>query len=400
MAAEPTSALDFDPLSPAFLNDPYPFYERLRAAGPAVRLGATQWVIARHAQVSAMLRDQRLRSEWPEDFQRMRIGDGAGKEFLLRSVLHREGSAHAELRRLLGSCLRLTPAAELRAGITQFVNACFDRAIEAGQCEVMRDLALPVPAAVACELIGIPAADRPLIQRWGLDIIKAFNVVTVEADREPVNVAVEQMRAYLTGLLARPAGKLAEIASLAGQAGERGEFSGGDLVDNLIFLLVSGFTTTVHVLATVCAVLAGHPEVFAELKAAPSLVPGAVEEIVRYDAPIQHISRFAAERIDLDGAVIRPGRVVHLLLGSANRDVLQFTEPERIDIRRSPNPHVSFGSGIHACLGASLGRLEATTVVGVMLERCEEFVPNGELIRRPLQVFRTYEQIPIGMAAA
>jgi cytochrome P450 len=400
MTAEAASALEFDPLDPAFLDDPYPFYEPLRAAGPAVRLGATQWVIARHAQVSSLLRDQRLRSEWPEDFQRMRIGDGAGKEFLLRSLLHREDSAHTQLRRLLSACLRLTPTGELRADVKQLVNRCFDQAIEAGRCEVMRDLALPVPAAVACELIGIPAADRPLIQRWGLDIIKAFNVITVEADRAPVNTAAGQLRVYLTELLGRPAGKLAQIAGLIGEADQRGELSRSEMIDNLIFLLVSGFTTTVHVIATVCAVLAGHPEVFAELKADPAAAGAAVEEIIRYDAPIQHISRFAAARIDLDGVVIRPGRVVHLLLGSANRDSRVFMAPGRIDIRRSPNPHVSFGAGIHSCLGASLGRLEAVTVVDTILERCEAFVPDGEFIRRRLQVFRSYERIPVSVAAA
>ena len=400
MAAAPDEEPGFDPLNPAFLEDPYPFYEPLRAMGPAVRQGATQWVIARHAPVAALLRDQRLHSQWPEDFQRMRIGAGPGQEFLVRSVLHREGTAHASLRRLLGACLHLSPAADLRVLVSQLVNGCFDEAIEAGRCEVMRDLALPVPAAVACEMIGIPAADRPLIQGWGLDIIKAFNVVTREADRAPVNAAVADMRDYLAGLLSRPAGKLALIAGLVGDAAERGEMSREELVDNLIFLLVSGFTTTVHVIATVCAALARHPEVFAELRADPSLVSSAVEELIRYESPIQHISRFAAERIEFEGVVIRPGRVVHLLLGSANRDARQFTAPDEINIRRSPNPHVSFGAGLHACLGASLGRLEATTVVSTILERCEEFTPAGELIRRPLQVFRSYEQIPIGLAAA
>lgn len=400
MAAPPDQELRFDPLTPAFLDDPYPFYGPLRAAGPAVRQGATQWVIARHAQVAALLRDQRLHSQWPEDFQRMRIGDGPGKDFLLHSVLHREGAVHSRLRKLLGACLRLSPAADLRVLIGQLVNGCLDRALEAGRCEVMADLAVPVPAAVACEMIGIPAADRPLIQRWGLDIIKAFNVVTVDADRAPVDAGVAEMREYLSGLLGQPAGKLAQIAALVEDAAEGGEISPEELVDNLIFLLVSGFTTTVHVIAVVCAVLARHPAVFAELKADPALVPSAVEEFVRYEAPIQHISRFAAERVEFDGVVIRPGRVVHLLLGSANRDERQFTAPDQIDIRRSPNPHVSFGAGIHGCLGASLGRLEASAVVSTVLQRCEEFAPDGELIRRPLQVFRSYAQIPIGLSAA
>ncbi len=400
MRTQPDGQPVFDPLDPAFLDDPYPFYELLRDAGPAVRLGAAQWVIARHAQVWQLLRDPRLRSEWPADFQQMRIGPGAGQEFLLRSVLHSEGERHSQLRKLLGACMRVVSSSQLRQEVGRLVDERLDQALDRGRLEVMEDLALPVPVAVACEMIGIPPADRPRIQEWGIDIIRAFNVVTLEPDRPLVNQAVEGLRGYLAGYLGGRAGSLSPAAAAIAGLGHGAGCAPDDLVDNIIFLLVSGFTTTVHAIAGACAVLVRHPGIYAELRADRSLLAGAVEEFLRYDAPIQHISRFAAAKIDVGGQVIRPGRVVHLLLGSANRDSRQFAGADTIDIHRSPNPHVSFGGGIHACLGASLGRMETAMVIEGMLGRCRFFECLGEPVRRPLQVFRSYERIPAAVAAA
>jgi cytochrome P450 len=390
----------FDPLAPQFLEDPYPIYARLREAGPIVRDGATQWIVARHQYVARLLRDPRLRSEWPEQFQQMRMGEGASRDFLLHVLLHREGADHTLLRRLLNASMHATTAAELRASIASVADARIASGLAAGQLDVMADLALPVPIAVACDMIGIPAADRPLMEQWGLEIIKAFTVILPEADRPGVDRAIEEMRRYLDERLASSVdGKLATIfAALRDGGAERG-FDRGALIDNLIFLLVSGFTTTVHAIATVGSVLLRHTEVYPQLRADRSLVRAAIEEFMRYDAPIQHISRYAAEPIQVEQLTIRPGRVVHLLLGSANRDERQFTDPDRVDIRRDPNPHVSFGAGIHMCLGAGLGRLEATVVLERLLDQCAVFAPAGEPVRRPVQVFRTFERLPAVVSA-
>ncbi len=389
----------FDPLDPAFLDDPYPVYARLRAAGPIVRDGATQWVVARHEHVAALLRDPRLRSEWPEPFQQMRVGAGAGKDFLLRVLLHREGADHDVLRRLLNGTMHATPGAELRASAARATDARLEPALATGRLDVMTDLALPVPVAVACDMIGIPAGDRPLVEEWGTRIIKAFTVILAEDDRPAVDGAVRQLRAYLDDRLRQPAGgdKLSRIVADLQFAGK---FDLPTLVDNLIFLLVSGFTTTVHAIATVGSALLRHPGVFGELRADRSLVPRAIEEFMRWDAPIQHVSRYAAERVEVAGSTIRPGRVVHLLIGSANHDERRFADPERLDIRRDPNPHLSFGAGLHSCLGAGLGRLEAAVVLHRLLDRFDRLVPGGELERRPLQVFRSFAHLPALVDAA
>jgi cytochrome P450 len=397
MTVQPALAPVFDPLDPDFQLDPYPVYQRLRDAGPVLRLDATQWVAARYEPVAALLRDPRLRSEWPEPFQRMRIGDGAAKEFLLRVLLHREGEDHARLRRLLSACMQNLAGDALRRCVTDLVDARLDRALAIGSLEVMADLALPVPAAVACEMLGIPAADRPLVQEWGIQVIKAFTVILPEQERPAVDAAIEQMRAYLDDLLRTP-GRAGPVAALLADPQRGGPDARAELVDNVIFLLVSGFTTTVHVLAAVGAALLLHPDVAGELRADPALVPGAVDEFLRHDAPIQHISRNVLQPVVVGGRTIRPGRIVHLLLGAANTDERQFTDPGRLDIRRNPNPHVAFGAGLHACLGAGLGKLEAVVTLRRLLDRCGVYEPAGDAIRRPVQVFRTYERIPVRVA--
>jgi cytochrome P450 len=391
----------FDPVDPAFLENPYPCYERLRAAGPIVRLGPTQWLAARHAQVARLLRDTRLRNEWPESFQAMRLGDGPVKDFLLRLMLYREDPDHAELRRFLSGILHATPQAELRALIAGQSAGQIRRALAAGRLEVMDDLAFPVPLAVACQLIGVPDEDQQMVGQWGTEVIKAFTVTLPAEDRPAVNAAIESLRRYFREWLRAAGGQRAPagIAALA-DAARLGTYSEDELVDNVIFLLVSGFTTTVHMIATVCAILLEHQEAVAQLRADRSLLASAVEECLRYDAPLQHVSRLVSEAIDVEGQRIRPGRVVHLLLGSANHDSDQFPAPERLDIRRSPNPHVSFGSGPHACLGASIGRLEVITLLDCLLDACAVFEPDGPAVRRPMQVFRTYERIPARVAVA
>jgi cytochrome P450 len=387
----------FDPVDRAFLENPYPCYEEIRAAGPVLRLGPSQWVTGRHAQVTRLLRDPRLHNEWPESFQRMRLGEGAVKDFLLRLMLYREGPDHSQLRRFLNGVMHATPAAELRSYVARLCEQQICRALDTGHLEVMEDLAFPVPLGAACEMIGVPDGDRPMVKAWGIELIKAFAVILSEPDRSLVNSAIDELRNYFRELFLAPGdgGKLAAIAAALVRQTEHGPLRHDELVDNVIFLLVSGFTTTVHMIATVCATLLEHPDLIVQLKDDRSLLNGAVEELLRYDAPLQHVSRLAVETVDVEGQKIRPGRVVHLLLGSANHDERQFASPGRLDIRREPNPHVSFGTGLHACLGAALGRLEVITLLDRLLERCCVLEPGGLAIRRPMQVFRTYSQIPV-----
>jgi cytochrome P450 len=324
----------------------------------------------------------------------MKLGEGDACEFVVRSALHQEESNHALLRRFLGRVVHATPADELRRRIGGLVDEILDPALERGHIEIMNEVALPLPLAVACELVNIPAEDRSLVQEWGLEVVKAFTVVLPEGERPSVNESVRRLRDYFSDRV--------RGASLAPQlTAALAELNGGDvvdrdvLIDNVVFLFVSGFTTTVHLISSGCAALLTHPDQLARLRRDPSLVASAVDEFLRYDAPIQHVSRVVGQRIDIDGVTLRPGRLVHLMLGGANHDEAQFPDPTRLDIGRDPNPHVSFGAGAHTCLGASLGRLECSVVLERLLARCARIEPTEAPRRRPMQVFRSYDYIPV-----
>src|SRR5437660_4839912 len=353
----------FDPVAPDFLEDPYPVYARLRDAGPVVRGGPAQWVVARHAEVAALLREPRLSHDFPDLYQQLALGDGPAFAFIKRTVLNREGAVHARLRRMLRRALGATPADALRQRVGELVDGLLAPALEAGRMDAGADLALPLPVAVACELIGVPAGDRARVQDWAVELAKAFTVVLPEPERPAVDRAAVELHAYVAGLL-HASTRPPQLEALAAAARD-GESPVGDddVVDNVIFLFLAGFTTTVHLVATGCAALLAHPDQLERLRRDRSLVPTAVEEFLRYDAPIQIAARFVTEPFELGGRTLRPGRVVHLLLGAANHDERRFADPARLDVGRQPNPHVSFGGGVHLCLGASLGRLEAAVVV-------------------------------------
>jgi cytochrome P450 len=390
------SARLFDPVDPDFLADPYPLYARLREIeAPVVRGGPAQWIAARYDPVAALLKDPRMRNDFPPQVQQMKLGEGDACDFVVRSALHQEAADHALLRRFLGRVVYARPMESLRGRIAELVDELLAPALARGELEVVGELALPLPLAVACELVGIPAGDRAQVQQWGLDVVQAFTV-ELPADRRPsVNAAVRRLREYFADV---PAGELAApLAAALRELDGAGRIDRDVLVDNVVFLFVSGFTTTVHLIASGCAALLDHPDQWARLRRDRSLVPGAVEECLRHDAPIQHVTRIVGERLEVDGVTLRPGRLVHLLLGAANRDERRFPDPARFDVGRDPNPHLSFSAGHHLCLGAGLGRLEAAVVLDRLLARCVAFEPAGPAVRRPMQVFRSYERIPVRM---
>lgn len=378
----------FDPVSPEFLADPYPIYERLRAEGAVVRGGIAQWVVTRHAEVSVLLRDPALSHEFPDVYRQMSLGDGPAGEFVRRVVLSREGAEHDALRRLLHRVMLATPQERLRQRVPELVEEILRPGLERGGLDLVEELALPLPVAVICELIGIPASDRARVSAWAIELGRVFTVMLAPEDRPATDEAAVRLREYVGDLL-DGATRPTQLDEAAAGGADREE-----AIDNVIFLLLSGFTTTFHLLATSAAALLQHPDQQARLRADRSLVPSAVEEFLRHDAPIQHVTRLVVEPLQVGDQKLRPGRIVHLLLGSANRDERQFPDPDRLDVGRHPNHHVSFGGGRHLCLGASLGRLETAAAVGHLLERCAVLEPAGPAVRHPMQVFRAHASVP------
>jgi cytochrome P450 len=388
----------FDPLDPAVLDDPYPTYARLRAAGPVCRGGPAQWVVTRYADISGLIGDGRLASEYDPDYHRIAVGEGPLAEFFGRIVLNRDPPAHTRLRRLLGQAF--TPA--LVRGHAPRIAAIADELLAparaTGRLEAVADVAQQLPIRVLGELIGLDPAALAQVRPRALELSRAFATHLPGEQRPAAHEALVWLRAHVSGLLdtrrAAPGGDLLSRL-LAAQDGDD-VLTAEEIIDNVVFLLFAGFATTTDLLATGCAELAGRPAVAARLRAEPDLVPSAVEELLRWDAPVQVKTRVAREALEIGDRTIRPGRIVVLLLGSANHDPDRFAEPDRLDVARRPNPHLSFGGGgIHHCLGAALARLEATVFFDRLLRGFASVEAGGPLVRRPSASFRSFAEVPL-----
>ena len=392
----------FDPNDPAVIDDPYPTYARLRSAGPLCRFGPGQWGVTRYAEVAALLKDRRLGSAFPPDFYRYAVGEGPASAFFEQICLVRDPPEHTRLRHLMGRALSQAPIRSLQGHISELVDHLLAPAVESGRLDAVSDLAFPLPVMVICELLGVPVADRDLVRPRAAGLVKGFTTFVAPADRAEVHESVTWLQQYVGRLLEerrrRPGDDLLSLLAAAGDDGQA--LTPEEIVDNAVFLFFAGFETTRNLIANACAALLRHPDQLDRLRGDRSLVPAAVEEFLRYDAPVQGAGRFTREPIEIAGRTIRRGRVLVLLIGSANRDERQFSDPESLDVGRQPNPHLAFGGGGHFCLGASLARLEGALVIEGLLNRFATFEPAGDSVRRPLGNFRSYASVPIAVSAA
>ncbi|MGO9958927.1 MAG: cytochrome P450 [Solirubrobacteraceae bacterium] len=389
----------FDALDAAVLDDPYPAYARLRAAGPLARGGAGTWVATRHADVAALLRDPRLSSGFPVEYHRMSAGDGAAATFMSSIILYRDPPAHTRLRRLIGQAFGAGAVRGLTPRVDALVDELLDPALQRGELDAIGELALPLPVMVVCELMGLPVVDHEAIRPHALALGRAFAAVVPESAREQSDRAVTWLREYLGAALAqrrrRPGDDLLS-ALLAAEAGEE-RLSHEEIVDNAVFAFFAGFETTTNLIGNGLAALLNEPDELARLRAAPALVAPAVEEFLRYDAPIQGVARLVLEPVRVADRTLRPGRVLILLIGSANRDEAVFDSPERLRIDRDPNRHLSFGGGIHYCIGAPLSRIEARSAFSRILARTGALEFAGEPVRQTETSFRAFARLPIAV---
>jgi cytochrome P450 len=383
----------------AAFTDPYPAYARLRQLAPLCRGGPAQWLVTRYAEVATLLTDPRLAHEFPAQYHRFSAGDSPLRSFFERIILDRDRPGHTRLRRLMGQAFSPGLIRAMRPHIRSLVDELLVPVLDAGEMDAVTDIAFPLPVMVVCKLLGISADDRDEVRPYAIDLGKAFAAVVPERERALGGAAVVWLRAYIEGLLderrVRPGDDLLSRMLAAEAGGDR--LTREEIVDNAVFLFFAGFETTTSLIATGCAALLERPDQFARLRAEPALVPTAIEEFLRYDAPVQVTARLAREPIEICGRTIKAGRVLVLMLGSANHDEAQFTDPDRLDVSRDPNPHLSFGGGIHYCLGAALARIEGAAVFEAMLRRCTTFEPSGHQVRSIGASFRSYASVPVSL---
>jgi hypothetical protein len=364
--------VQFNPMAPEFVADPYPTYHRLRAEDPVHHSPLGFWVLTRYEDVVAALRDPRLAKEAIAAFVAARLGVaplGIGL-----SMLDRDPPDHTRLRGLVSKAFTPRVVERLRPHIQSIVDGLLDRVEDARAMDLIEDFAYPLPVVVICEMLGVPVEDRDRFKGWGLDIARGLDGLLLPPDSDVIKRSIASRTAlaqYFRGLIAeRRASPRADMLSDLIAAEEAGDkLSENELLATCILLLVAGHETTVNLIGNGSLALLRHPDQLRRLRDDPGLIGTAVEELLRYDGPVQRTARIPSEDVTLGGRTIPKGEMVMPFIGAADRDPTQFPDPDRLDITRADNRHIAFGWGIHFCLGAPLARVEGQIAIGTLVQR-------------------------------
>jgi cytochrome P450 len=372
-----TSEPLFNPLSPEFIRDPYPSYARLRATDPMHLTPFGSFVASRHAEASLVLRDKRFGKDFVERTIR-RYGPRIMEEPVFRSMSHwmlqQDPPDHSRLRGLVVKAFTARRVEDMRPRIQHIVDEALNAIVDRGHMDLIEDFAFRLPVTIICDMLGIPEEHREVFYRSSRDGGRLLDPVPMSpAEIEQGNAVNAMTRMYfqqLFELRRRSPGD--DLTTQLVQAEEDGsKLSNEELTANIILLFGAGHETTVNLIGNGLLALHRNPDQLALLKANPGLITNAIEEFLRYDSSVQMSGRVALEDIDdLGGKKIPKGESVLCLLGSANRDPAVFPDrPDQLDITRPNVRPLSFGGGIHFCLGAQLARIEAEVAIATLLRR-------------------------------
>ncbi|HKQ66740.1 MAG TPA: cytochrome P450 [Methylomirabilota bacterium] len=365
--------LSFNPMDPEFLADPYPTYHRLRAEDPVHHSPLGFWVLTRYEDVSSVLRDPRFIKEPLAALVAARFGAEVPRGVGL-SMLDRDPPDHTRLRSLVSTAFTPRVVEGLRPRIQQIVDNLITRAEAAGGMDVIEEFAYPIPVNVICEMLGVPVADHDRFKGWSLDIARGLDSIWLPTDSEiPRRSAASRhaISGYFRSLIAeRRASPRSDLLSALIAAEASGDkLSEEELVATCILLLIAGHETTVNLIGNGMLALLRHRAELRRLRETPGLITSAVEELLRYDGPVQRTARVASADATIGGRTIAKGDMVMPFIGAADRDPAQFPEPDRLDLSRSDNRHIAFGWGIHFCLGAPLARVEGQIAIDALVRR-------------------------------
>ncbi len=376
-------------------RDPYPAYDVLRAHAPAFPALDGRWFLTTHTLTSRLLRDPAVRVSDAADYDTFWPDwrDNRGVASIVGSMLQTNPPDHTRIRRAAAATFTARRVAGLRDVITEQATALIGEMPE--RADFVTAFAYPLPIAVICALLGVPDGDRPWFRQQAADLTVVLEPISTEEEMARADVAGRALEDYFIGLIAdRRRAPREDLTS--DLAAEGSGLTGAELLSNLVLLLVAGFETTTNLLGTGLKLLLDQPDQAARLRAEPGLAPAFVEEILRYDSPVQMTARTAGAPIDLgDGLVLRPGTEMMLLLGSANRDPERYPDPHRFDPDRPSIQPVSFGGGAHYCLGAPLARLEAQVAFPLLLTMLPRLAPAGAPVLRDRLVLRGYAELPV-----
>ncbi|MEU4610860.1 cytochrome P450 [Streptomyces umbrinus] len=391
----------FDPWDQAFLANPYPAYAELRAQGRVHYYEPTnQWLVPHHADVSALLRDRRLGRTYQHRFTHEDFGRTAPpaehEPFHVlndHGMLDLEPPDHTRIRRLVSKAFTPRTVERLRPYVDALASELVGELVEAGGGDLLKVVAEPLPVAVIAEMLGIPESERAQLRPWSADICGMYELSPSEETAEKAVRASVEFTEFLRELIAvrrkEPGDDLVSGLIAAYDEGDR--LSEQEMISTCVLLLNAGHEATVNATVNGWWALFRNPDQLAALRADRGLVGTAVEELMRYDTPLQLFERWVLDEIEVDGTVIPRGSEVALLFGSANHDPAVFAEPESLDLARPENPHISFSAGIHYCIGAPLARIELAASMGALLDQAPSLKLAAEPERKPNFVIRGLE---------
>lgn len=392
--------------SPEFKANPYPFYARLREESPVCRVilptREPAWLITRYADVTTALKDDRLvknaanaltseqlaRQRW---FRKVFVS-------LRRNMLSLDPPDHTRLRALVQKAFTPRMVEQMRPRIEVLADGLLDAVQSQRRMDVIRDYALPLPATIIAEMLGVPAKDRHRFHRWSNAIMSAASSTWRLAKVIPNALAlVRYLRKIIRVRRTDPGDDLVSALIQAEEAGDR--LSEAELSSMVFLLLAAGHETTVNLIGNGTLALLEHPDQLQKLRDEPALIKPAVEELLRYTGSVDIATeRYAREDVTVAGETIPRGEMVLAVVASANRDERQFPHPNLLDIAREPNKHLAFGLGTHFCLGASLARLEGQIAIATLLRRAPELrlaAPPDRLRWRRGLLLRGLESLPV-----
>lgn len=378
------SGVSYDPTSTSILSDPYDTYDRLRTHDPVHRMRLINgWVLTRYEDVDMVLRDHR------------RFSKNDGREDEYRSMLHHDPPDHTRLRSLVSKAFTPRAVRELHPRVQRIVEEMLNDLEGKDRFDLIESLAFPMPVIVIAEMLGVPAQDMDRFKHWSNDVSLTIEPSLREDQIRRVERASEELYEYFEGIIEERRREPRDdmITALLNAEDEGDKLTHEELLGTLILLLVAGNETTRNLIGNGMRALLKHPDQLQKLRDNSDLLDSAINELLRYDSPVQLDGRLAHSDVEVAGHRIRAGQRILCAIGAANHDPSAFSEPSKLDIERNERSHIAFGRGIHHCLGAPLAMLEARAAFSALLDRFSHIELVSEPVYRKQVVLRGVEEL-------
>jgi cytochrome P450 len=388
---------------PGFIDDPYPVYAQLRERSPVHSIGPGQWLLTRYDDVSQLYRFAAASSDKQREFG-PKFGVGTPLfEHHTTSLVFSDPPLHTRVRRLLMGALNQRAINRMEAGVVALVDRLLERLARRSEADLIEDFAAQIPVEVIGNLLDVPRPERGPLRAWSLAILSALEPAPPAAVLARGHAAVSEFLAYLRTLVAarlqQPGDPEIDVLTrlIEGESGSGSvaRLSESELLHNCIFLLNAGHETTTNLIGNGLHALLTHRDQLERLQREPALINTAIEELLRFESPLQLNNRLLTEPIALGARELPAGDFVTLGIGAANRDPVQFADPDRLDIARKPNLHVAFGHGAHACAGMNVARLEGRIAIGALVARFPRLRAAGPAQRDRRVRFRGLKHLPV-----